>query len=84
MGSADDAVLALGREEFGPGHDLGMLLEQGAALTLGHSAPDAELDPVVERVGPALGDDRTVTTDDGGFALSGTADKQLIGIRRSA
>ena len=35
------------REEVCPGTDLGVLLEQGAALTLGHTAPDTELDAVV-------------------------------------
>ena len=48
------AVLALGGEELRPGHHLGMLLEQGAALTFGHAAPDAELDAVVEGVGAAF------------------------------
>ena len=61
-----------------------MLLEQGATLTLGHSAPDAELDPVVQSVGAALGDDRTVPTDDRGLALGGAANEELVGIGRSA
>ena len=33
-----------------------MLLEQRATLALGHATPDAELDPVVQGVGPALSD----------------------------
>lgn len=61
-----------------------MLLEQGAALTLGHTAPDAELHTIVEGVGSAFGDHRTVPADDRGFALRSTANKQLIGIRRPA
>lgn len=81
--SADDAVLALDREELSPRDDLGMLLEQGAALTLGHPAPDAELHPVVEGVGTALRDDRTVTANDGSFALRRSAHEQLVGIGRS-
>ena len=61
-----------------------MLLEQGAALTLGHSAPDAELHTIVEGVGSTFGDHRTVPADDCGFTLRSTADKQLVGISRPA
>lgn len=61
-----------------------MLLEQGAALTFGHTAPYAELDAVVECVGPAFEDHRTVPADHGGFALGCAADEQLIGIGLSA
>ena len=81
--SADAAVLALGREEFGPGDDLGVLLEQGTTLALGHPAPDPELHAVVQGVGAALGDDRTMPTDHGGFALRRSTHEQLVGIRRS-
>ena len=42
-----------------------------AALAFGHAAPDAELDPVVERVGGALLDDGTVSADCSGFPLCG-------------
>src|SRR5258705_8984506 len=69
------AVLALGGEEVGPGNDLGVLLEQGTALALGHAAPDAELDAVVEGVGAAFQNHRTMSTDHGRFALRGAADK---------
>ena len=55
-----------------------MLLEQGAALTLGHAAPHAELDAVIQRVCAAFGDHRTVPADDGGLALSGAADEELV------
>ena len=57
-----------------------MLLEQGAALTLRHTAPDAELDAVVQCVGAAFGDHWTVPADDGGFSLSRAADEKLIGV----
>ena len=57
-----------------------MLLEQGATLTLGHSTPDPELHPVVQRVGAALHDDRTVPTDHRSLTLRSTAHEQLIGI----
>ena len=50
-----------------------MLLEQCAALALGHSAPDAELDSVVEGIGATLGDHGTVPADHRSFALGGTA-----------
>jgi len=61
-----------------------VLLEQGTALTLGHPAPDAEFHTIVEGVGPALGDHRTVPADDRGFALRSTTNEQLVGIRRPA
>ncbi len=57
-----------------------MLLEQGTTLTFGHAAPDPELDTVVEGVGTAFGDHRAVPADDRGFALSGTADEELVRI----
>lgn len=61
-----------------------MLLEQGAALTLGHAAPYAELDAVVEGVGTAFEDYRAVPADHRGFALGGPADEELVGIGLSA
>jgi len=68
-------VFALGSEELGPGNYLGVLLEQGAALAFGHAAPDAEFDAVVEGVGAAFQDHRTMSTNHGRFALRGPADK---------
>ncbi len=73
-------MFALGGEEVGPGHHLGVLLEQRAALTLGHPTPDTELDAVVEGVGPALRDHRAVPADDCGFALGRAADEQFVGV----
>jgi hypothetical protein len=52
-----------------------MLLEQGAALTFGHAAPDAELDAIVEGVGAAFQNHRAVPADHSGFALGGAADE---------
>lgn len=72
------AVLTLRGEELGPGHNLGMLFEQGAALTLGHAAPDAELHPIVQRVGTAFGDNGAVPADHGGLALGGAANEQFV------
>ena len=77
-------MFALGGKELSPGNHLGMLLEQGAALTFGHTAPDAEFDAIVEGVGATFQDHRAVPADDGGLALGGTADEQLIGISLSA
>jgi hypothetical protein len=61
-----------------------MLLEQCATLALGHAAPDAELDAIVEGVGPALQDHRAMPADHGGFALGGASDEQLIRVGLSA
>ena len=60
-----------------------MLLEQGATLALGHAAPHAELDAVVQGVGSALGDDRTVPTDHRGFTLGRPAHEELVRIGRT-
>ena len=73
-------MLTLGGEEIGPGHHLGVLLEQGAALTLGHAAPHAEFDTVVESVRAAFQDDRAVPADHRGFALRGPPHEEFIGI----
>ena len=77
-------MFALSGEELGPGNHLGVLFEQCPALTLRHSAPDAELDAVVQGVGAAFGDDGTVPADDRGLALGGAAHEQLVGIGRTA
>jgi hypothetical protein len=52
-----------------------MLLEQGAALTFGHAAPDAKFDAIVERVGTAFHDHGAVPADHSGFALGGSANE---------
>src|ERR1700739_1585107 len=80
LGLSSGAVFALGGEEVGPRHHVGVLLEAGAALTLSHTAPDAELDPVVQRVSAALEDHRTMPADHRGLPLRGAAHEQLIGI----
>jgi hypothetical protein len=77
-------VFALGGEKLCPRNDLGMLLEQGAALAFGHAAPDAEFDAVVERVGATFENYRTVTADDGGFALRCAAYEEFIRIGLAA
>lgn len=60
-----------------------MLFEQCATLTLGHAAPDAELDPVVQGVGATLHHHGAVPADNGSLALRGPSDEQLVGVGRS-
>ena len=67
-------------EEVRPGDDLGVLPEQSPALALGHAAPNAELDLVVQRVRPALLHHRAVTANDRRLALRGSPNKQFIGV----
>jgi hypothetical protein len=55
-----------------------MLLEQGAPLTLGHTTPHTELDPVVEGIGATFRDHRAVPTDHCGLALGGPANEQFV------
>jgi len=57
-----------------------MLLEQCAPLALGHPAPDAELDLVVQRVRATFGDDGAMAADDCGLALGGSTHEKLIGV----
>ena len=66
--------LEQGRHEvtFGPA------AQQRPALTLGHAAPDPELDPVVERVGQALGAHRAAHADGLGAVLRGALHEQAV------
>lgn len=77
---ADVGAMAapLGFEEGGPGGDLGVLAQEGAALALGHTAPHTELHTVVEGIGAAFELDRAVPTDRRGFSLSRPAHEQLV------
>jgi hypothetical protein len=75
-----DAAVPAPVEEVRPRHHVGVLPEQRPALALGHAAPNAELDLVVQRVRPAFLHYRAVTADDRGLALGGAADKQFVGI----
>ena len=65
-------------EQLLPGGDVGAALQDGPALALGHAAPDAELDPVVQGVGQALGPDRAGQAHGLGPVLSGTGDEELV------
>jgi len=60
-----------------------MLPDELPALKLGHAAPDPELDPVVECVGKALGDDSAVATDHSGSILRRATNEELVGISGS-
>ena len=60
-----------------------MLPDEFPALTLGHAAPDAELNPVVERVGEALGDDGALATYQCRSILRRAADEEFVGISGS-
>ena len=61
-----------------------MLPDELPALTLGHPAPDAELDPVVERLGKALGDDGAVATDHSRSILRRATGEEFVGVSGSA
>ena len=73
-------MFALGGEELGPGHYFGVLLEQCPPLPLGHAAPHAELDPVVQRICAALSDNRTVPANHCRLALRGPANEEFVGV----
>ena len=60
-----------------------MLLDQLATLSLGHAAPDAELDLVVERVDEAFGDDGAAATDQRRSLLGCATHEEFVGIRRA-
>ena len=66
---------SLGREKLHPGIHIRVTLQQRATLTFGQTAPDTELHPVVERVGGALGHNRTVPANHGRFSLGRSANE---------
>src|ERR1700739_2524259 len=73
-------VLRPGGEEFGPGLDLRMHLEQRPPLAFGHAAPDTELHLVVECVGGALDDDGTPPANRSRFPLFRSLNEHFVGI----
>ena len=79
MELADAAAPAL-VEEVRPGHHLGVLLEQGPALPLGHPSPNAELDLVVQRVCPAFLHHWAMTADHCRLTLGRAPNKQFVGV----
>ena len=62
----------------------GPAAEQRTPLTLGHAAPHAELDPVVERVGEALGPDGAAAADQLGPVLRRPLNEELVRVRSLA
>src|SRR5690606_3242430 len=72
-----------GLQEIPPGGDVGPPTQERAALPLGHAAPDAELDAVVQRIGQAFGPDRASATDELCPVLGGTLHKKRVRIRTS-
>ena len=71
---AGDQFVALvlvprGLEQPAPGDHVRPTAQQGAALTLGHAAPYAELDAIVERVRQALCADGAAPADQLGPVL---------------
>ena len=61
-----------------------MLLQKGAALTLGHAAPHAALDAIVECIGTTLRHDGAVPANNSGLPLCGSPHKQFVGVGLSA
>jgi hypothetical protein len=72
-------VLLLSEESAPRGH-VRPAPEQRTPLPLGHPAPHAELDPVVQGVGEAFEYHRAVPADHRCFALRGTAHEEFIGV----
>jgi hypothetical protein len=77
-------MLALGGKELGPGDDLGMLLEQRTALAFGHTAPNTELNAIVERVGATFQNYRAMSANNCCLALGGAAYEEFIWIGLAA
>ena len=73
-----------GLEQVAPRGDIRATTKQGATLTLGHAAPDAELDAVVEGVGEALGADLAADADGLRPVLSRPLDEQGVRIGGAA
>src|SRR4051812_23985968 len=76
--------LGAGGLEHGPPGGVRTATEERSALTLGHAAPHAPLDLVVERLGEALGAYRASGAQLLGLVLLGTTDEELVGLRLPA
>src|SRR5262245_42796904 len=68
-------------EKIPPGGDVGAAAQQGAPLTLGHAAPDTELDAVVQGIGQTLRPHGAATADQLGPVLCRTLDEKLVWVR---
>jgi hypothetical protein len=65
-------------EQVAPRGDIRTTAEQCATLTLGHTAPDAELDAVVESIGQAVGAHDATGANGLGPVLGGSLDEQGV------
>ena len=65
-------------QQHAPADDVRAAAQQRTALPLGHPAPHAELDAVVQRVGEALGAHRAAAAHRLGAVLRGPGDEQLV------
>src|SRR4051812_1205624 len=89
-GSGGDLLLRLLRRldagglEHGPPGGVRTAAEQRPALPLGHAAPHAPLDLVVEGLGQALGPHRAAGAQLLGLVLLGATDEELVGLRLAA
>ena len=70
-----------GLEQVAPRGDIRATTKQGATLALGHAAPDAELDAIVEGVGQAVSAHDAAGADGLGAILSGALNEERVGIR---
>ena len=70
-----------GLEQVAPRGDIRATTKQGATLTLGHAAPDAELDAIVEGVCQAVSAYDAAGADGLGAILSGALNEERVGIR---
>src|SRR5690606_22495739 len=67
-----------GNEDVAPALDVRLATQQGAALALGHSTPDAPLDAVVESFGETLGADAAPVAHELGAVLLGSLHEQIV------
>ena len=83
-GRYDGLGLGAGRFEDRAPRGVRTATQQRTTLTLGHAAPHAPLDLVVESLGEALGTDRAPGAHLLGLVLLGPADEELVRLRATA
>src|SRR5579883_1615931 len=76
--------LALSLQYLAPRPDVGPPTQQRAPLPLRHAAPDAELDPVVQRIRQTLGANRAGRTHGLRPVLRRALDEQLVRVHAAA
>ena len=79
-----DGLSVAGGLEHGTPRGVRLATQQGPALTLGHAAPHAPLDLVVERLGEALGPHRARLAHQLGLVLLGTPHEECVRLSLSA